>query len=85
MHVKYLISWNQVKVIQYIFSICVKVYSAEAAWVCGSELLQIFGGSGYMKDLPFERAVRDSRILLIFEGTNEILRLFIALMSKFHS
>lgn len=61
-------------------SAIVKVYSSEAAWECGSELLQVFGGSGYMKDLPFERGLRDSRILAIFEGTNEILRLFISLM-----
>jgi hypothetical protein len=66
-------------------SAIVKVYSSEAGWNCSSELLQVFGGSGYMKDLPFERALRDTRILLIFEGTNEILRLFIALMSKFWS
>ncbi|GAB6029896.1 hypothetical protein CHUAL_005596 [Chamberlinius hualienensis] len=56
-----------------------KVYSSEAAWNCSSELLQVMGGQGYMKSLPFERVLRDSRILSIFEGTNEILRLFIAL------
>lgn len=32
-----------------------------------SEALQILGGSGYMKDYPYERFLRDSRILLIFE------------------
>ncbi|NXD67992.1 ACAD9 dehydrogenase, partial [Eolophus roseicapillus] len=62
----------------------VKVFSSESAWTCVSEALQILGGLGYMKDYPYERYLRDSRILLIFEassnrGTNEILRMYIAL------
>ena len=44
-----------------------------------NETLQIAAGSGYMKELPYERIFRDSRILTIFEGTSEILRLFIAM------
>lgn len=63
----------------------VKVFSSEAAWQCVSEALQILGGSGYMKDYPYERMLRDARILLIFEGTNEILRLFIALTGLQHA
>jgi alkylation response protein AidB-like acyl-CoA dehydrogenase len=47
--------------------------------VVANEALQVMGGAGYMKEYPFERFVRDARINLIFEGTNEILRLFIAL------
>ncbi|MEE6501570.1 hypothetical protein FKM82_004250 [Ascaphus truei] len=57
----------------------VKVFSSEGAWLCVSEALQILGGLGYMKDYPYERYLRDTRILLIFEGTNEILRMYIAL------
>ncbi|XP_060621957.2 complex I assembly factor ACAD9, mitochondrial [Anolis sagrei] len=57
----------------------VKVFSSEGAWICVSEALQILGGLGYMKDYPYERYLRDSRILLIFEGTNEVLRMYIAL------
>ncbi|NXN98298.1 ACAD9 dehydrogenase, partial [Rhinopomastus cyanomelas] len=59
----------------------VKVFSSEGAWTCVSEALQILGGLGYMKDYPYERYLRDTRILLIFEasGTNEILRMYIAL------
>lgn len=43
------------------------MFSSEGAWQCVSEALQILGGSGYMKDYPYERFLRDSRILLIFE------------------
>lgn len=57
----------------------VKVFSSEGGWICVSEALQILGGLGYTKNYPFERYVRDCRILPIFEGTNEVLRMYIAL------
>jgi alkylation response protein AidB-like acyl-CoA dehydrogenase len=56
-----------------------KVYASEAMWMVANEALQVMGGLGYMKEYPFERFLRDARINMIFEGTNEILRLFIAL------
>ncbi len=56
-----------------------KVFNTEALWRTVSEALQIAGGNGYMKEYPYERVLRDSRINMIFEGTNEILRLYIAL------
>uniref|UniRef100_A0A672GZ80 Acyl-CoA dehydrogenase family, member 9 n=1 Tax=Salarias fasciatus TaxID=181472 RepID=A0A672GZ80_SALFA len=57
----------------------VKVFSSEGGWICVSEALQVLGGLGYTKNYPFERYVRDCRILPIFEGTNEILRMYVAL------
>ena len=56
-----------------------KITGSETLWRTVDETLQILGGSGYMKEYPYEQALRDGRINLIFEGTNEILRLFIAL------
>jgi alkylation response protein AidB-like acyl-CoA dehydrogenase len=56
-----------------------KVFAAEALNRAADEALQIAAGNGYMTEYPYERIVRDSRINRIFEGTNEILRLFIAL------
>jgi len=56
-----------------------KIYASESLWSVANEALQIAGGSGFMRDYPYEIIVRDSRINLIFEGTNEILRLYIAL------
>ncbi|KAM7132439.1 complex I assembly factor ACAD9, mitochondrial isoform 2-T2 [Molossus nigricans] len=63
----------------------VKVFSSEGAWQCVSEALQVLGGTGYTKDYPHERLLRDARILLIFEGTNEILRMYIALTGLQHA
>jgi acyl-CoA dehydrogenase family protein 9 len=57
-----------------------KVFCSELAYRAANDALQIAGGIGYSKEYPYEQAVRDSRIMLIFEGTNEILRALIALM-----
>ncbi len=56
-----------------------KVYGSEALWNTIDMGMQIAGGNGYMKEYPYERFMRDSRINLIFEGTNEILRCLLAL------
>jgi very long chain acyl-CoA dehydrogenase len=56
-----------------------KVYGSEAAWTTTDEAIQVFGGMGFMKDAGLERVLRDLRIFRIFEGTNDILRLFVAL------
>ena len=56
-----------------------KVFATEALWRTADEALQVAGGNGYMREFPYERVLRDARINRIFEGTNDILRLFIAL------
>jgi acyl-CoA dehydrogenase family protein 9 len=56
-----------------------KIFASELAYRASNDALQIAGGIGYSKEYPYEQAVRDSRINLIFEGTNEILRALIAL------
>ena len=58
---------------------CCKVFGTEAVWHNINDALQIAGGNGFMEDYPYERALRDSAINMIFEGTNEILRVLIAL------
>jgi acyl-CoA dehydrogenase family protein 9 len=58
---------------------CAKVFASELVWRASDEMVQVAGGRGFVKPWPYERALRDARINRIFEGTNEILRLFIAL------
>lgn len=59
-------------------AIC-KVFGSEALWRIVNDSLQIAAGTGYMAAYPYERLLRDARVNLIFEGTSEILRCFIAL------
>jgi len=58
---------------------CAKVFASETLWRAADEMVQIAGGRGFVKPHPYERYLRDARINRIFEGTNEILRVFIAL------
>ena len=62
-----------------------KVFSTEALWNTANEGLQIAAGNGFMREYPYEMVVRDSRINMIYEGTNEILRLYIALSGMKHA
>jgi alkylation response protein AidB-like acyl-CoA dehydrogenase len=56
-----------------------KIFASEAMQRAAYEALQIAAGAGFMRELPYEQFARDARILPIFEGTNEILRLYVAL------
>ena len=58
---------------------CCKVFASDMLWRAADEMVQLAGGRGFVKPYPYERTLRDARINRIFEGTNEILRLFIAL------
>src|SRR5205814_9415807 len=57
-----------------------KVFTTELLWECVNEAFQIHGGAAYMTDLPLERMMRDGRINQIGEGSNEVLKSFIALV-----
>jgi butyryl-CoA dehydrogenase len=55
-----------------------KVFASDAAMKVTVDAVQICGGSGYMRDYPVEKMMRDAKILQIYEGTNQILRNAIA-------
>jgi len=56
----------------------VKVAVTDYCNYVADEMVQIYGGYGYLADYPAERAYRDSRLMRIGEGTNEINRLLIS-------
>jgi acyl-CoA dehydrogenase family protein 9 len=59
-------------------AIC-KVSGTEFLWYAANRALQLAGGEGYMRDQPYEKVLRDTRIYPIFEGANDVMRAFIAL------
>ena len=59
-------------------AIC-KVAASEFTWYQANRALQLAGGEGYLRDRPYEKILRDLRIFPIFEGANDVLRIFVAL------
>ena len=55
-----------------------KLFASEICGEVSMEAMRIHGGYGYTKDFPVERYYRDAPLMIIGEGTNEIMRLVIA-------
>jgi len=49
-----------------------KYYASEMCVRVANDAIQVLGGSGYMKDYPVERYLRDARITTIYEGTSQL-------------
>ncbi|CAJ0931885.1 unnamed protein product, partial [Mesorhabditis belari] len=64
---------------------CGKVFTSEAAWWCTDEAIQLHGGYGFIRETALEVFLRDLRIFRIFEGANDVLRLFVALTGIQHA
>ena len=60
-------------------SAMVKVVGTELLWYAANRVFQIAGGEAYMVDAPYEKILRDIRIFPIFEGANDVLRMFVGL------
>ncbi|MEP7361464.1 MAG: acyl-CoA dehydrogenase family protein [Chloroflexota bacterium] len=52
--------------------------ASDAAMSVASDAVQLFGGSGYSREFPVERMLRDAKGAQIYEGTNQIHRLIVA-------
>ncbi|MGB9667516.1 MAG: acyl-CoA dehydrogenase family protein [Thermosulfidibacteraceae bacterium] len=54
-----------------------KAFATEMAWRVVNNAMQVMGGIGYTNVYPIERMLRDIRLIMIWTGTNEIMRLII--------
>jgi len=59
-------------------SMC-KCMASDVAMEVTTDAVQLMGGSGYMKEYPVEKMMRDAKITQIYEGTNQIMRQVVAL------
>jgi butyryl-CoA dehydrogenase len=55
-----------------------KCFATDTAMKVATDVVQIFGGYGYMEDYPVAKFFRDAKILQIYEGTNQVQRMVIA-------
>jgi butyryl-CoA dehydrogenase len=55
-----------------------KLFATDVAMKVTTDAVQVMGGSGYMKEYPVEKMMRDAKILQIYEGTNQIQRNVVA-------
>lgn len=60
-------------------SAMVKVTATEFLWYAVNRVFQLAGGEAYMAGSPYEKMLRDVRVFPIFEGANDVLRVFVAL------
>jgi len=51
-----------------------KCFASDVAMSVTTDAVQVYGGSGYMRDYPIEKYMRDAKITQIYEGTNQIQR-----------
>lgn len=58
-------------------SAMLKVFCSEALWAILYDAMQIYGGRSFFTDQPLERMMRDARLNMIGEGSNEVMRAFI--------
>lgn len=56
-----------------------KLFASDVAMKVTTDVVQILGGYGYMREYPVEKMMRDAKITQIYEGTNQIQRQIIAL------
>ncbi|MEZ5374183.1 MAG: acyl-CoA dehydrogenase family protein [Microthrixaceae bacterium] len=60
-------------------SAMVKIAGTEFLWYAVNRVFQIVGGEAYMTGAPYEKVLRDIRIFPIFEGANDVMRMFVAM------
>ena len=54
-----------------------KYFCSDAAMKITTDMVQVLGGYGYVKDHPIERMFRDAKLTQIFEGANQIQKMII--------
>jgi hypothetical protein len=64
--------------LDFLIPIC-KAGNTDLAWLVTAEAIQVYGGYGYCSDYPVEQLARDSKILSLYEGTNGIQSMDLAM------